>query len=86
MSALGQKQTYASQQAMSAIPPIATLNRSKLRRDGPQNCYALAKRDCPRGQTVQPLAFNPPPETFAHRLPTYTGVLNVARSSVSLVE
>jgi hypothetical protein len=25
MSALGQKQTYAPQQAMSAIPPIATL-------------------------------------------------------------
>jgi len=32
MSALGQKQTYAVQQAMSALPPIATVKADSRRR------------------------------------------------------
>jgi hypothetical protein len=35
MSALGQKQTYAAQQVMSALPPIATAKADSRKRSCP---------------------------------------------------
>jgi hypothetical protein len=44
MSALGQKQTYAMQKGMSALPPKADIKSIRLRTRRPQNCYTCGGR------------------------------------------